>query len=176
MHNLNKWDERFLRMAREVATWSKDPSTKVGCVLVSPNKKRLALGYNGFPERMEDKNEWLENREEKYSRVIHAEINAELNAGCDITGWTQYTWPFCSCDRCFVHMTQAGITRFVAPIMSPEIAARWEPVCQKTRRYAREMNLTFDELPFPTVFDLDQLPKRLTWCERISAWFDREVA
>ena len=43
-----KWDVRFLRLAHEVAKWSKDPSTKVGCILVK-DKKVISMGYNGFP-------------------------------------------------------------------------------------------------------------------------------
>jgi deoxycytidylate deaminase len=150
---LDKWDERFLKLAREISTWSKDPSTKVGAVLVSPNKKRIFLGYNGFPEKMEDKPEWYEERAEKYSRIIHAEMNAQLNAeGTSLVGYTQYTWPFCSCDRCFVKMVQAGIARAVSPAMTPEIAARWEETCKRTRQYADEMKIVFDEVDFPTTY------------------------
>lgn len=152
---IDKWDYRFLRLAREVATYSKDPSTKVGCVLTSPDRKKIVLGYNGFPEKMEDKPEWLNNREEKYSRIIHGEINAKNNAACSIAGWTQYTWPFCSCDRCMVQMAGAGIVRFVAPKIAPSAEVRWGPVLEKSRRYAADMNLQFDELDFPTEFAIE---------------------
>lgn len=151
MQAIDKWDYRFLRLAREVASWSKDPSTQVGAVLVSPDKRKIFHGYNGFPSRMEDKPEWYEDRNEKYSRIIHAEKNAILNSeGCSLKGFTQYTWPFCSCDRCCVESAQAGIVRFVSPIMSSEIAVRWAAICAKTKQYCDEMNLVFDELDFPT--------------------------
>lgn len=149
---MNKWDYRFLRLAREVASYSKDPSSKIGCVLVSPDRKKVVIGYNGFPGKMEDKPEWLNNREEKYSRIIHGEINAKNNAGCDIHGWTQYTWPFCSCDRCMVQMSGAGITRFVSPKISPDAQSRWGSVIEKSRRYAVDMGLEFEEFDFPTTF------------------------
>ena len=48
----SKWDVRFLKLAHEVASWSKDPSTKVGCVLVK-GKKVVSLGYNGLPMGVE---------------------------------------------------------------------------------------------------------------------------
>ena len=53
MTELNKWDERFVRIAFEVATWSKDPGTKVGAVLVA-DRRIIASGYNGFPQGIED--------------------------------------------------------------------------------------------------------------------------
>jgi dCMP deaminase len=148
----DKWDGRFLRLAREVSAWSKDPSTKVGAVLVSPDRSRIAVGYNGFARKMEDKPEWYADREEKYSRIIHAEKNAKANAGCSVIGWTQYTWPFASCDRCLNEMAQEGITRFVSPMMTAEIASRWEPIIARSRQAAADMNLPFLEVDFPTTY------------------------
>ena len=61
----NKWDKRFLEMAKLVASWSKDPSTQVGAVAVR-NRTVIAQGYNGFPRGMDD-DEWLyENKTMKY--------------------------------------------------------------------------------------------------------------
>ena len=78
--SLNKWDQRFMDLAQLVSTWSKDPSTKTGAVLVSPDKKDVILGFNGFPSRMSDAPELYANREVKYSRVVHCEVNAVLHA------------------------------------------------------------------------------------------------
>ncbi len=44
-----KWDKRFLKLAREISTWSKDPSSKIGAVIVNDERRILATGYNGFP-------------------------------------------------------------------------------------------------------------------------------
>jgi dCMP deaminase len=148
-----KWDLRFLRMAREVASWSKDPSTKVGSVLVSPDKKTVFHGYNGFPQRMDDKGEWLNDKTEKYSRVIHGEVNAVLNAGKSVEGFTCYTWPFLSCDRCAVFMVQAGITRFVAPKIDADREARWGDALVKTRTYFQQCKCWYSEIDFPTEFE-----------------------
>jgi len=153
---VNKWDYRFLRLAREVATYSKDPSTQLGCVLVSPDREKVVIGYNGFPKMMEDKPEWLNNREEKYSRIIHAEVNAKNNAACSLKGWTNYTWPLCSCERCMVQMAGAGIVRFVAPILPDSAKVRWGDPVSKSRQYAIDMNIQFDELDFPTTFAIEK--------------------
>lgn len=113
---LTKWDKRFLRLAREVATWSKDPSTQVGCV-IAQGKKELALGYNGFPECIEDKPEWYEDRELKLSLVNHAEKNArnKVERSSDLVGATIYTWPLAPCGECAKDIVSWGITRIVAP-------------------------------------------------------------
>src|SRR6056300_417538 len=76
----NKWDQRFMQMAQMVSTWSKDPSSKIGAVAVNDEKRILATGYNGFPRGIADTEERLNNRDEKYPRIIHAEMNVLMNA------------------------------------------------------------------------------------------------
>lgn len=125
---MNKWDKDFLALAEFWAKKrSKDPSTKCGCVIVRPDKTIASLGYNGFPRGIEDKPEWLNNREEKYKRVIHSEMNAILNAREPLHGYTLYVWPGpMSCERCSVHIIQAGIKRVVAAHADPVHAERWK--------------------------------------------------
>jgi dCMP deaminase len=110
------WDRRYLELAQLVASWSKDPSTHVGAVIVRPDLTIASTGFNGFPRRMDDKAEWYEDREVKYSRIIHAEINALVHALERVAGYTLYTWPMLPCDRCAVQVIQAGIGRVVAPM------------------------------------------------------------
>ncbi len=119
---MNKWDKRFLQLAQLVASWSKDPSTKTGSVIVRPDKTVASMGFNGFPGKIEDNPCILIVREEKYKRVIHCEMNAILFARERLDGYTLYNWPFQSCARCAVHVIQAGITRVVSPADRPE---RW---------------------------------------------------
>jgi len=109
----NKWNMRFLRMAEMVSDWSKDPSTKVGVVLVK-DRKIVATGYNGFPEGIAD-DDRLNNREKKYALVVHAEMNALLQAGHDSRGSTLYLWGFagCPCQNCTKHVIQAGVRKVV---------------------------------------------------------------
>lgn len=133
-----KWDLRFLDLAKLVASWSKDPSTQTGAVIVAPDRRIVSVGFNGFPKGMPDGEELYANREEKYSRIVHCEVNALIFAGQLPAGCTLYTWPFLSCDRCCVQMIQAGIIRFVAPQATAEQLTRWGPAFERTKRYIEE--------------------------------------
>lgn len=142
-----EWDLWFLGLAAYAAGRSKDPSTQTGAAIIRPNKTVCSLGYNGFPRQMEDKKEWYENREEKYSRILHCEINAILNAAENLTGYTLYTWPFLSCDRCAVQVIQTGISTVVAPKLPPEDSKyeRWNPILNISRGYFAECNVVVYE-------------------------------
>lgn len=110
-----KWDKRLLDMAKLVASWSKDPSTQTGAVIVDKANRVISTGYNGFPKNVMDLAERYENRDYKYAHIVHCEINAVLFAKRDLEGCTLYTWPFLSCSVCAAAMIQAGIKRVVAP-------------------------------------------------------------
>jgi dCMP deaminase len=143
-----KWDLRFLELAKLVSTWSKDPSTQTGAVIANGNQI-VSLGYNGFPQKMIDLPENYSNREQKYSRIVHCEMNALLLAKGNTDGCTLYTWPLMSCDRCFVHMCQGGINRFVAPIPSADVVTRWGDAMDKVRGYIKEVGAELIELDIP---------------------------
>jgi dCMP deaminase len=145
LKNIEKWDLRFLEMAKLVSTWSKDPSTKAGAVIVRWDYTVVSVGFNGFPKQMEDKEEWLSNREEKYSRVVHCEVNALIHARTSVEGCTLFTYPFACCDRCLVQMAQAGINRFVFPQPTEDALARWASAFVKTKSYMTDMHLDWVE-------------------------------
>lgn len=147
---MNKWDKRYLDLAKQVSAWSKDPSTQTGAVIVRPDKSIAAVGFNGFPRKMPDFNRLYEDRTEKYSRIIHCEMNAlEFCRDQSMEGYTLYTYPFLSCDRCYVHMLQAGITRFVAPKCHAELEARWGDAFDRVRSYASESHgIVISELDY----------------------------
>ncbi len=109
-----KWDKRFLELAEMVAGWSKDPSTQCGNAIVRPDKSIVSVGFNGFPRAIEDTDELLNDRPEKYKRMVHSEMNAILNAQGPVAGFTLYNWPGQCCSRCAVHVIQAGIIRVVS--------------------------------------------------------------
>lgn len=113
---LSKWDRRFLRIAEEVRLWSKDPGTKVGCVLVN-ERRIISTGYNGFPQTISDDLERYIDRDFKLSITVHAEKNAILNAaknGTKVEGSTLYvTFPPCS--QCASAVIQAGVAKVVCP-------------------------------------------------------------
>lgn len=119
---MNKWDERFLDLAHTVASWSKDPERKVGCVLVEPGRHQFAMGYNGFPADIKDEPRRLSNNEVKNSMTVHAELNAILNARCNLAGWTAYITAT-PCVDCCKSLIQAGILTVVCP--KPDKNSKW---------------------------------------------------
>lgn len=112
-----KWDRRFLELAKHVAGWSKDPSTQVGAVLVDDNRKVVGLGYNGFAQGVMDLPERYNDRETKYKYVVHAEVNAILSAGAKTKGATLYVWPSFAlppiCNECCKLAVQAGVKEII---------------------------------------------------------------
>lgn len=108
------WDEHFMDMAILVAQRSKDPSTKVGCVVVSEDKIVVATGYNGLPRGVEDRSERME-RPAKYLWTSHAEENAvaqSARVGVKLKGGTAFVTHH-PCSRCARSLIQAGITAVV---------------------------------------------------------------
>lgn len=146
-----EWDIFYLNMARYVATKSKDPSTKTGAVITRPDNSLCSIGFNGFPKGMKDTPELYADREKKYSRIVHCEVNAEILTGERVVGYTLYTWPFASCDRCAVQMIQAGIRRFVFPEMPPEKAARWKDIMELAESYMREAGCEVVKVPYAEI-------------------------
>lgn len=123
---MGKWDKRFIELARHISQWSKDPSTKVGCVVVGEDREIRSTGFNGFPRGIED-DERLSDRSKKYPLICHAEENAIMQAarvGVSLRGCTAFvTWSPCS--RCTRSMIQAGITKIVFPD-DQDIPERWQ--------------------------------------------------
>lgn len=121
----HRWDLRFLQLAQLLSSWSKDPSTKVGCVVVGPDLEIRSTGFNGFPRGVSDDGR-LDDRESKYPIIVHAEENAIMNAariGVSLRGCTLYcTWT--PCPRCARGLIQVGVTRVVVP--EHEVPVRWQ--------------------------------------------------
>ncbi len=111
------WDEYFMGVALLAAQRSKDPSTQVGACIVSNTNKILSTGYNGFPKGCSD-DEFPWNRDEskgetKYQFVVHAELNAILNAeGSNVSGARVYVALF-PCHECAKAIIQAGIKEVI---------------------------------------------------------------
>lgn len=123
MRESEKWDKYFLRIAREVATASKDPSSKVGALVVR-DRRVLSTGYNGFPKSVAD-DKRLHDKAQKYDRIVHAEMNAVIYAGRESIGSTVYMFGFkgAPCINCAKHLIAAGIVRVVSS--GQEIPDRW---------------------------------------------------
>ena len=111
------WDEYFMGVALLASQRSKDPSTQVGACIVDEDKRILSTGYNGFPKGCSD-DEFPWNRDEsagetKYQYVVHAELNAILNAsGKKLAGATLYVGLF-PCNECAKAIIQAGIKEVI---------------------------------------------------------------
>ena len=122
----DKWDIRFLDLAEHISAWSKDPSTKVGCVIVGEDREIRSTGFNGFPRGIDDDEERLHNRDLKYPLICRAEENAIMHAariGVSLKGSVAYvTWPPCS--RCARSLIQAGINEVIYRD-GMEIPERW---------------------------------------------------
>ena len=120
---INKWDKRFLELSRLVGNWSKDPSTKIGCV-IAKGKFIKSIGFNGYPSGIKDNPK--DSRDLKLSKTIHAEVNAIINARGDVKNCTLYTTPFPPCDKCGALIVQSGISRIVVGLQHNLDFARWQ--------------------------------------------------
>jgi dCMP deaminase len=123
----NKWDKRFLLLAEHISEWSKDPSTRVGAVIVDNDRRILSLGYNGFPIGVNDSSERLNNKFTKLEIIKHAEENALFNCRSRPIGCTIYiTHPPCS--SCAGSIIQHGITSVVYAVTEKNIgfSERWK--------------------------------------------------
>jgi dCMP deaminase len=109
---MSDWDQRFFELASHIAGWSKDPSTKVGAVIVNDKRQVLGMGYNGFPRGVNDLSYRYANREIKLLLVAHAERNALDNTFADSEGATLYSTLF-PCTDCAKGIIQRGIKRVV---------------------------------------------------------------
>ena len=121
---IDTWDIRFLEHARLVASWSKDPSTRVGAVIADCNHRVVSVGYNGFPRKVPDELDKLKDREVKLKMTIHAELNAILFSHRSLEGTTLYVTRH-PCAGCAALVVQVGISRVVS-ISDPEFESRWK--------------------------------------------------
>ena len=112
------WDEYYIALAAISALRSKDPKCKVGACIINPTNHRvLSLGYNGFPINCpDDEFPWTKDDPDvdknKFGYVVHAELNAILNANADITGSWLYTTHY-PCNECAKAIIQSGITKVI---------------------------------------------------------------
>jgi dCMP deaminase len=118
------WHKRFLDLCEHVATWSKDPSTKLGSVIVDDKKRIVSVGYNGFPRGVEDFEERYEDRPTKYLFVAHAERNALDNAPMMVDNCTMYV-TLLPCNECAKSIIQKGITKVVTYRPTREDVFNW---------------------------------------------------
>lgn len=120
--DLDLWDQRFIDLAAEAQSWTKGPDAGVGVCLVSPDKRGLSLGFSGFPRGLADTDRRLTTQSVKDAYLVHAELNAILNAGRSVAGWTLYSTKF-PCSHCAAAIIQAGIVEVVS--LEIDGGSRW---------------------------------------------------
>ena len=152
-----RWDKHFLQLALDHARMSKDPSTKVGAVIVGPDLEIRSVGFNGFPRGIEDTTRRLANREEKLKLMVHGEMNAVLAAarvGIPLKGCVMYVaatnalgevWGGNPCTRCSVEIIQAGIVRIISwPFKT--VPSHWQEDLMFARNILLEAGVDITEI------------------------------
>jgi dCMP deaminase len=123
---MTDWDARYLDLAENVSSWSKDPSRKIGAVAVGSKGQILSQGYNGFPRGIDDSVERYNDKETKYRYVVHAEMNVVYNAtynGISLDGATLYVTGLPVCSECAKGIIQTGVKRVV--MRATDVPEKW---------------------------------------------------
>lgn len=123
---MDKWDKRFVELAKTIATWSScfKEDRQIGAVIVR-NKRIITTGYNGAPSGIQsckEKGKCLRiekhipsGTQHELCYAIHAEQNAILQAaklGISIDGATLYCTHY-PCSICAKMIVNTGIRRLV---------------------------------------------------------------
>lgn len=153
----HRWDLHFLELCVNTARMSKDPSTRVGAVIVGPDREVRSTGFNGFPRGIKDSTERLEDRDTKLRIVVHGEMNAILAAarvGVPLKGCTLYLaatdvsgkiWGGPPCTRCTVEIIQAGISEIVSwPVR--DVPSRWHEDIAFSKKILDEAGVVYREV------------------------------
>jgi len=140
LSEIRKWDHRFIELAKHISSWSKDPSTKVGAIIVDKNNIVCGMGYNGFPRGVKDLPQRYSDRELKYQLIVHAEINAIHNSNKSLAGCSIYVWPTLMipavCPECCKSVIQAGIKEVIC--LQAETIDRWQEKAEISRSMLQE--------------------------------------
>jgi dCMP deaminase len=146
----DSWNSKYINLAKEVSTWSKDPSRKIGAVAVSTKGQVLATGYNGFPRGMFDTPERYSDRSLKYKYIVHAEMNCIYNAtynGVALDGSTLFVWGLPPCSECAKGIIQVGI-KTVYWSTDMEIPPKWLESLETTQEMFNETNIELKQFTF----------------------------
>lgn len=146
MKKNEKWDRRYLELAKEIASWSLDPSSKLGAIAVGEKGQVLATGYNGFPRGIADTQLRLNDREVKYKYVVHSEMNVIYNAtynGVSLNGATLYVYGLPVCSECCKGVIQVGIKRVVM-FVKKDAGDKWIKSFETTAEMFEEAGVEFE--------------------------------
>ena len=130
------WHKRFIELAYVISSWSKDPSSKIGAVIVDENRRIISTGYNGFARGVKDLQSRYNNRPIKYKMVLHAEENAIMFAKQKLDGCSIYITMMPPCSHCAALIIQSGIKNVFVPAI--EIPERWKESVELTKQMFSE--------------------------------------
>ena len=152
-----RWHRHFIAIAQECAKMSKDPNTRVGAVIVGPDREIRSTGFNGLPRGIADTEDRLQDRDLKLKIIVHAEMNAILNAarfGVSLKGCTLYlaatdntgeVWGGPPCTRCTVEVIQSGISRIIS-FPKKSIPSRWHEDLLVANSLIQEAGISYLEV------------------------------
>ena len=146
MIHLNKWEKRFVKVADLISGWSKDPSTKIGAVIVKDyGRQIISTGYNGMPRLVNDNVPERSSRinGEKYFWYGHAERNAIYNAarfGIKLIDSSMYLNKGCPCTGCTIAIIQVGIKKVVCQAGDPTGSPndKWTLEAERSKQMFKE--------------------------------------
>lgn len=151
MSNAFKWHKRFLKLAHEVASWSKDRYTHVGAVIIGPDRDPRSFGYNGFPRNIDDEISERHERPLKYKWSEHAEKNALANCnrvGIPTKGCSIYITHF-PCTECARMIIQSGLEEVIVDNASMKqteqnFRERWDEDLQVSKTMLEEAHVKIE--------------------------------
>jgi dCMP deaminase len=148
------WHEHFINEAQYKSLKSKDPSTKVGCIIVGPNNEPLISGFNGFAMGVEDDITKVPERYErplKYDYTNHAERNCvDLSArsGICLKNATAYlNWEPIPCPNCCLGLIQAGISKIIGPDRKFAGKGNWDSLYKVSLPMLKEAGIKLLVIP-----------------------------
>jgi dCMP deaminase len=142
----NTWKIKYMNLAKEIASWSKDPSTKVGCIAVGNEGQVLSQGYNGFPRNIEDKAERYNNKQEKYKYVVHAEMNCIYHAclnGISLNNASLFVYGLVICHECAKGIIQVGISNVYG---NDNSSSNWHESHNLTKKLFKEAGVIYETI------------------------------
>ena len=148
---MNKWTQNYLDLAKSISQWSKDPSSKIGAVVVGDHGQLLAQGYNGFPRGVKDLSSRLNDREQKYSLTVHAEMNCIYNSslnGISLNGGTMYVHGLPVCHVCSIGIIQVGIKKVIERYDPNKKIGVWAESSMLAKNLFRESGVQVISLDF----------------------------
>ena len=151
------WDERFMDIARTVALWSKDPSSKCGATIID-GRRIVSTGYNGFAPGVVDSYERYIDREYKYNNILHCEENAIILSRECLHGYSIYLTGM-TCSRCTPKIIAAGIKQVIIPCKEEDAffyRGDWQTSFDHAKEQLTEVGINLLILE-PTGFDPTKL-------------------